>query len=495
MGIKMKMKKIWLSYPLWLVFTAAAGTMLAVYLSAIGSLLWETGKYITPLLICLTFALVGGIWFLGYKTAGALHGRFLQDGHSRKMAECFLVMSLAAAAVLYRIHLLKFWDMPQNLSYYHMALIKNSGGVPEIAHGASYVYTLILSTLLSLIGNKEIAGLFLQLVFQVLSLIFLYFGVKLLTGRVEALCVMAIMTFLPAYAEQIYCMTPDTFCFFLFTTGILGTGLCGRTIGMQGKTAYGAFFVLGLYIGLLGYLDGTGLLLLFFAGCLTLKEGMQGKAGHRSGSRKFLLLLFGLIAAMFGLMVLDAGLSGSTLKSIWNTWFTMFAGNGGLALPAGPDSDLAAGLILCFCAALGVVGFWFHGKQKQDAWISFLLVVTIMDMISAGPLGYDIFIAFGWSILAGIGIASMGIYVEEEKKLRLADMPELILEDMDDIDSVGEVEGMEEPEDGKPKVKLIENPLPLPKKHVRREMDFDKIVEWDKMKFDIAVDETDDFDI
>ncbi len=74
----------------------------------------------------------------------------------------------------------------------------------------------------------------------------------------------------------------------------------------------------------------------------------------------------------------------------------------------------------------------------------------------------------------------------------LADMPELILEDMDDV---AEIEGREEPEEGKTKVKLIENPLPLPKKHVRREMDFDRIVEWDKMKFDIAVDDADDFDI
>lgn len=44
-------------------------------------------------------------------------------------------------------------------------------------------------------------------------------------------------------------------------------------------------------------------------------------------------------------------------------------------------------------------------------------------------------------------------------------------------------------------MKLIENPLPLPKKHVRREMDFDRLVECDKMKFDVPVDESDDFDI
>ena len=81
----MKMKKIWLSYPLWLAFTAAAGIMLAVYLSAIGNLLWETDKYTTPVLICLVFAAVVGIWFLGYKMAGTLQGRFLQEEHSRKI--------------------------------------------------------------------------------------------------------------------------------------------------------------------------------------------------------------------------------------------------------------------------------------------------------------------------------------------------------------------------------------------------------------------------
>ena len=494
----MKTKKIWLSYPLWLGFTALAGIMLAVYLSAIGNRLWETGKYAVPLFICLAFAAVGGIWFLGYKTARVLHGRFLQDEHSRKMAECFFVMSLAAFALLYRIRLLKSWDVLQDMTYYNMALIKSSGGVPEIAHGASYVYTWILSALLSFTGNREIAGAALQAAIQLMTLLFLYFGVKLLSGRVEALCVMAIMAFLPAYARQIYCLTPESFSFFLFAAGIFGAGLCARTIGEQKKTAYGAFFLMGLYTGLSGYLDGTGLLLLLFSGSLAVKEGMQGKAGYLAGRKKFLLLLFGTAAAMFALMALDAGLSGSRLESIWHTWLAAFAGNGSLAFPAGPGSDLGAGALLCFCAALGTVGFWFHGKQKQDAWIFYLLAVTIMDMVSAGPLEYQVFIAFGWSILAGVGIASMGIYGEEENKVKIADMPELILEDMDDmaeteeIEEKAEIEGLEEE---RPKVKLIENPLPLPKKHVRREMDFDRIVEWDKMKFDVSVEEGDDFDI
>ena len=62
------------------------------------------------------------------------------------------------------------------------------------------------------------------------------------------------------------------------------------------------------------------------------------------------------------------------------------------------------------------------------------------------------------------------------------------------ITETGKITETDKPEIGR-KVKLIENPLPLPKKHERREMDFDRIVEWEKMKFDTAVDETDDFDV
>lgn len=44
-------------------------------------------------------------------------------------------------------------------------------------------------------------------------------------------------------------------------------------------------------------------------------------------------------------------------------------------------------------------------------------------------------------------------------------------------------------------VKLIENPLPLPKKHEKREMDYQYQVAEDKMRFDVEVPDGDDFDI
>ena len=45
------------------------------------------------------------------------------------------------------------------------------------------------------------------------------------------------------------------------------------------------------------------------------------------------------------------------------------------------------------------------------------------------------------------------------------------------------------------KVQFIENPLPLPKKHVRRKLDYGVSVPAGKDDFDLDVDEKDDFDI
>ena len=45
------------------------------------------------------------------------------------------------------------------------------------------------------------------------------------------------------------------------------------------------------------------------------------------------------------------------------------------------------------------------------------------------------------------------------------------------------------------KVRMIENPLPLPKKHVRRRLDYGMEVPEGKYDFDLEVDDKDDFDI
>lgn len=495
----MKMEKTWLSYSLWLAFTAIAGMLSVEYLSTIIINLQESNKYMAPAFIGIAFILIVLIWFAGHKLAIAFGGRFLKGARSLKMLECFLVICLFASSVLYRIQILKYLEAPEGGIYYEMALIKSHEGVPMISHSASYCYTVVLSTILSFSGNKVMAGVFLQIALQILSLLLLYFGVKMLVGRVEAFCAMAVMAFLPSYVGQINCLDPKTFDFFLFTAGILLAGLCRRAneAEKRKKSAYALFIFNGIYIGTMGYLDAFGFTLLLFIGGICVKEAMEGEDGRKGGERrsekcksggfKFFLCLLGACSASLGFAALEAALSGGSLENIWNAWRNVYSMEGSIGSFAGPDGNPIAGMVLCLCGVLGCVGFRFHERQKQDVWILYLLAATVWNMAVGGDFGYEIFISFGWSVLAGIGIASMGNGKEMEKTAKAA-VPDIVLVDMDKTTA-------EEETEEKSGVKFIENPLPLPKKHIRREMDFDKIVEEEKMKFDIAVGDEDDFDI
>lgn len=489
----MRMKKTWLSYVLWLFVSAGAVILFTVYLSGISTGMTGANPNAVLGLACAGIAAAVIIWFLGHKIAETWGSRVLQDIRYRKTFELLCVTGILAAAVFYRVSIVSLMDVLKDSAYYEMAMIKSSGGVPQIAHGASYFYTVILSFVLSLSGNYMTAGVYLQLLLQVLSLLLLYLGTRLLAGRTEAICAMAIMAFLPEYAHRVCELTPEVFYFFLFSAGLCITGLC--TTGLRGKKKGGGsdaiFAITGLYIGMMGYLDAFGFTLLLFIGGLYVKEWMDGKDGLERRSRKnrrkpaifpFLLCLSGMALMLLFLTGWDAVLSGSSWKSIWETWGNVSSAGGGFRFPAGPDRNMAAGAILCFGGLLGGIGFFFHRQQKQDVWILFLMAAAIWDMLPAGKAGYHIFTAFAWAVLAGLGIASMGID-KGEVAVKIS-VPELVLEDMDKMAE----------EEEKPSVKLIENPLPLPKKHVRREMDYDRIVEWEKMKFDVPVEETDDFD-
>ena len=522
------MKKTWLSYLLWLVYALAAVILSASYLSTAGTGLWGANKYAVPICGCLGIAAAMAIWFAGRRAAGKLEGRFCQDEYSRKTVEYALTAGILAAFVFYRVYWLGFLDVPAKSIYYDMALVKDSGGVPELAHGAAYLYTSVLSTVFSFFGNKASAGLGLQILLQTLSVFLLYYAVKLLSGRAEALCTLAVLAFLPVYMEQIYCLTPETFYFFLFTVSLVAVGLCKRENekGKRGKPVHAVFFSIGILIGIMGYLDAAGFVLLLFVGGICAEEAATGERGrkgrnrrrekYKSAGNKFLFCLFGMLAAFFTCLLWDGMASGSALADIWNTWLGVYGTTGIFHFTFGLGSNAVSGIVLCFCALLGLVGFWFHKIQKQDIWVLYLVAMTFWNMVSGEVSCIPSFLIFGWAVLAGIGIASMKRNWEGDEAVR-ALVPELVLEDMDEaaeeeaveteritetgkitetekISETGKITETDKPEIGR-KVKLIENPLPLPKKHERREMDFDRIVEWEKMKFDTAVDETDDFDV
>ena len=507
----MRRTKTWFSCLVWMAFAVITAAFAADYLPKAGAALLGGNQYTAVGLVFLAAVLAVVCWFAGHKTAGifarayagtsedasvaiptkASGKRFWKSPCFRQALEIFFVVCLLAASAFYRMQILKQLDVPKDSIYYDMAFIKNAGGVPSLAHGASYCYAAVLSAVFSFSGNKAAAGLVLQAALQVLSLLLLYLGIRRLAGRAEAFWAVVILAFLPSYTGKIYELEPETFYFFLWTLGIYLIGKCGTE--KRKNSSRIVFFLAGVYIGIMGFLDRSGWLLFLFAGGLCIKKAMEEneketarKETYRDSCMAFAFCLLGAAGGMFGCLISDAALSGVPLGSIWSTWLNLFSWRGDTWILSGPESDSAIGAALCFGNMLLAVGFWFHKDLKTEAWILLLLAAATLNTGLSGPFGYQILLVFAWAALAGFGIASMGVCLGAEKIVK-AKVPDLVLEDMDQAE--------EEEEEIRSGVKLIENPLPLPKKHVRREMDFDRLVEWEKMKYDIPVDESDDFDI
>lgn len=439
----MKIKKTWFSYLAWFIFSVYTGILLAVYLSAYGSYIWSMDKYAAIFLVCGVFAACGGVWFLGRKVSEFAAGRITGDAHLFRMWEYFLVMCIFAGAALYRIYLIL-----------HSVETAEAG-----------------------------AGILSRLMLQLTAILSFYLAVRFMAGRVEALLASAILAFLPSVSREIFYLSPEPLYLLLYFIGLL---LLGRYAARKSHSII--FALTGIYCGIMGYLDIAGWTLLLFALVVSARKAV---------------LMLSAVASMVLCICIDGVITGSTAGSVIVDWWGAHAPSAAeLHVPSGPDGVLAVSVFICMCAAFGIIGFWFHKGQKQDAWILLLAAVLVLDMMNAGQMEYHMLIAAIWSVLAGIGITSMGIDTHNKERVLQELIVEEITEDECSVNTKNDcvVCGMGYPEDTVKSmetstVRFIDNPLPLPKKHVKKEMDYNRSIENTEMKFDISISENDDFDI
>lgn len=169
-------------------------------------------------------------------------------------------------------------------------------------------------------------------------------------------------------------------------------------------------------------------------------------------------------------------------------------------------------------------------EERFSPWVVTVLSVTLMRML--GILtpnmngSYQMF--FAMTGLAGVAFCEL--FVQEGREAEEPGLPEAVVEDLDqdmpEPVAAGQKEGLsagvwpperpveslpEQPANAVPQagereemtekkreelrqIQLIENPLPLPKKHVKKVMDFPIQPEASQMHYDLEVDPGDNFD-
>lgn len=525
-------KKSWISVFLWAVCLLGGST--ALFLSG-----YETGKYIILLDEIPSIALSGGVLAIiaavfcsicmlltkakkehGNSRKGKREHR--QSTGKRRWTEILLLLVLMGMGVFLRIYLL-----PSNMmegEYYDIAKVTQTGGIPQVVHGATYFYLQMLRCLFWMVGNQWIAGIWMQILLSMAGTLIFYVAVRKLSSMVPAMCAAAFLLFSPNMIGDSLTYGPACMYRLFFGMGLLFVAWTLEVLRMHGRFSFGMFFLLlltGLFIGMLSYLDLAGtLLLLAIVATFRLRKKPDGRS---------LILLFAA-AGFAGCLFLDAFLSHKQILSVASAWLTLYLPKG-MIYWGNQLQWTVAMVILLFC----MVSYWYIKKVDVNLiWAGMLIgngVFSTLEMFSQ-YMSSEPFL-YLWIIIMGTGSLVTCIRYRKHRYHRAHEDDTVIHEDSfvgheedtvvheEDFADYKEAPAVYEEElaDHKeaPAVHKVDSmahqqnsmvsrvpdlgegffktPLPMPKKHVRKTAEYSIDVAEDALKYDVDVKEDDDYDI
>lgn len=494
----MTYRKTWFDYVLWAVYAGLCVMFLAytgnhLYVFYVGASIAKLGTFVLfPVLLCL---------YPGIRLSGmAVRKRHNFSTHFRAMTEALVVSVSFVFGTMIRIKegllMAAVYDMGSALEagdYYNMALIRAGEESAPLAHGMSDLFVRCLRVVFSFLGNSAAAAVLFQVFLQVLSMFFAYLAVRKAAGRLVSCTVLLFLAFSASLIRKVYIIDPECLLTALFLLGLYLTLSFVKSM-LAGKEIYGGIpgmFLLGAALGLLCYLEGgCAVLFLFLAGVFTGKPGIGGNRAGKQKIRNLLIVMVGACVGFFGAVAEDAAASGVIFYRGITGWAKPYLHpemGARIFSVIGTEYPFFAFL---FLLASFVVFSFIRGGREQifSLWFLPCILVTPVFVIDMSVSGFGGIALFFWCVMAGLGLKSAALDGEEA----------LVREKIEEINAAAPAvplpaEGiLEETPEQKPR--FIENPLPLPRKHVRREMGFDYSVSDSDMHYDVEVAEEDDFD-
>lgn len=536
----MTYRKTWFSYVLWVIYAGLCVAMLAFT----GFGLWQ--EYISPgsaeVGVVLIFPLAAKLYTALRAVSRKIREKWTVQPHTIAMWEAFAAAFAFVFGTLYRLHTVLYAPASEivaagvsGVDYYDLALVRAGEGIEPMVHGVGYLYVFCLSLVLSFLGNKILSAMFFQAFLQVLSLILCYAVVKKAAGRLPACASLFYLAFARAYVGRVTVIDPECFYFLLYLAGMY---LIVRFLKEYCSGLYGKVFslwvaaVTGILLGILVYLDIRSVTLLcLLAGIFTGKKEEDEELPQITAGQNVLVFLAAAVfcaAGFFGAFWVDSFGYGTAYMAEFSAWTALYQTGWQGGFLTGMESfmlDFPVNGLLILAASFLALAFPKSGKeQNYMLWILLCVCTAPTPVTGYGLLPYSVIALFVWSVLAGLGLQNC-LLGDKDKVLQakiekinaavgVEDMTDGAgggsaiagVKDMDMEDEWDSIGRLDDAEAGGPadretggladdKPRYLENPLPLPKKHVKREMDYDYPVAEQDMHYDVEVDERDDFDI
>ncbi|MDL2300763.1 hypothetical protein LJC58_00215 [Lachnospiraceae bacterium OttesenSCG-928-D06] len=491
----MSFRKNAFSYFLWATYLITIGTAFTWYMVE----KFKKGHITNPPLIFLFVSLSFVLEFLCFVGLRKLFLIKKSKSLDIRKIEQILVVLFLAGGFFIRIGNCEVSES----SYYLKAMVTETTSIADITHGATQIYLWLLHFCFFIFGNKWMVGIILQLILQFLGCMLFYFIVRQISGIFPAIMFLAYEMFTPLEVSAGITYSPQmlyqllyylVFAFLLFTVKLYFSENPEKEVPYKRILFFS--FASGLGIGIASYLDIKGLTLLLLLFCFSAVQNTDGISRKRKAKRKYCYVITIAITAILTFLLCiayDAYKAGYSLWYVIKAWASLYRSNG--------------------------FSFDFWRIQLQNEWVCFVMLILLSIMIYSFwcrnhqekiRIWYLLFLSLGvievlklqtqWnyqgslfliicSVITGIGIKE-GLYKEQisEEMSPLVQMEGVVMQETTLDKKETEVEA-------EPKIQFIENPLPLPKKHVKKVMDYGFEPSLEQMKFDVDISSQDDFDI
>lgn len=484
-------KKNVFSYIMWVLYTVLA--LGGLYVGAVHFCEGMPYPVLGSLIVCCAVLLLGGLALLG----AHLLGKGKRMLPVLKQWQRWTIEGIILTALLITGVFLRLQGIADGVSaniYFEYAQVGIDKTIPFIPHRIVSVYLYLLHFVFLIFGNKLTAGLWLQMILQYAGLLFLYAAVRKLSGTVPAVMVLLFSMTSPYMVSCALELSPGMLLLFFYGFALY---LAAFFVAGMGKRIV-LSLIAGLAIGAVSYLDfsGVALLSVVIVG-LWMRKSSEGE---RLIDRAIacILCLAATVAGFVLLSFLDVAGRGLDSGRILSAWVNDVPGM--LPFPfSGDEVYYWWDMVPLLLASLGIFSFWRDKKsEKLSVWTLFAFSLTGFYLFQILPEATNpaMWLMLSAGILTGVSISQLGggnspmPTVESAK----SDNLELVSKDGKPVGEPGKVVTVTVRGETK-QVKLLDNPLPLPKQHEHKPMDFSKKAERAYDGYDYPVTDDDDYDI
>lgn len=470
----MSWEKNWFSYLVWLIYVLAVGVGLIGLTEALCASS-EIKNYLGIAACVVCVGLLGLCVFLIHRYACKYFVPGKKDHAVRTVVEAAVAVILLAVGLVLRIQGME--GAGEKAAYFETASVTAGQSIPALVHGAEYFYLQMLHTVYYFLGNRFVMGIWLQILAQFGAVLILFFSVRHMAGHIAAIVMLGFCMCSSYMIQGALTLSPEML-YLLFWSGVFAWVAAGH----RGKLKAGRYLPIGILIAVMSYMDVAGLLLFFL---VTAVIFCVRREKHDPGAKlkAILLCILGMVAGFVTCIFIDSCLSVREFEGVLKAWLQLYRPET-FRIPVSLEtSGISADYIILFVLlTVGIFSFWC------DRWYDHLKiwVLGIIILVLTGCFGFftqempvNMYLYLLMVLMAGIGV---------EECFRPVEQP------IPQSEAIAEQQAEETGEQPKT-VQMIENPLPLPKKHEKRVLDYGIKTDVQQDDFDIQVDEDDDFDI